>query len=379
MSPSRLAWLDSGRQLCLGDHLAQQAAAAASVPWGSWRTPDEDEMHSWPTWSPDGRRVATFRVARGRGEGCQVHVTEADGVAAAEVAELDGRLPIYLQWAPEGREVAVLTQSGEQLFLDAASIDELGPARTRLTGSPLFFEHHESQLVAFVGETDGPHLAVLDADDHRHDLPGPPGNFCAPVCMGSEVLYVTTQAQAPGATLVSAPIDGGAAQPLAPVRGLASMVGSPDGRRLAWSDDPDGTGKAYRGLRILSLDDGSDERISDRPLVAFLWCPDGDALVAAEQTDRGTLRWHHIGLDGFSRELVEMLPTRDLRFYIRFFEQFATSHRLIDPEGAHLVLAGGLVDQHDPAGTPRLWRVGLRDDTVRELTDGTFAVYAHPR
>ena len=373
---SSIAWLDSRRQLCIGDHLAQAHHPALSIPWGSWSEADEEELHSWPTWSPGGRRVASFRVARARGTGCHVRVTENDGVSAAEVAELDGRLPIYLQWHPAGREISMLTQAGDTLRLDRASVDELGPTTTRLSGSPLFFEQTRDHLVAFVGEERGPRLAVVDRDGLRHDLAGPPGNFCAPVVLGDEVIYVVTSGPTQPARLLASNIHGGAPRELAEVSGLAALVGCPARRRLAYSIDPDGTGKSYRGVRILDPVDGSDEAVSDLPVVAFVWSSQGDALIVAERTEVGTIKWHHVGLDGFSRELVELLPTRDLRFYLRFFEQFASSHSLVDASGDHLLVAGGVLGRDDPGGTPRIWRVGLHDQEVDELTDGTFAVYS---
>ena len=378
MAGSHLAWLDSSRQLQLGDELARPNTVPPTVAWGSWGTPVSEEIHSWPTWSPDGRRVASFRVTRAGEEGCQVRITEADGISAAELATLGDRLPIYLQWAPSGREVAILTQSGDHLRLDAARLDDLGTTRSRLTGSPLFYEQAPGYLVAFVGGDDGPQLLVLDEHDHRTLLHGPPGNFCAPVVLDGHVLYVVTRGVGAAARLVRSPLSGGEAQELAEVRGLAALVGSPCGRRLAFSQDPDGTGKAYRGISILDPATGAEQQLTDLPVIAFLWTPQSDALIAAERREGGTVRWHAIGLDGYHRVLVDLLPTRDLRFYLRFFEQFASSHRLVDPAGEHLVLAGGVVGRDDPGGTPRLWRVSLQDDHIEELTDGTFAVYAHP-
>jgi len=372
---SRLAWLDRRRQLCLSGPGGQRLSTAPDVAWGTWEAMGDEEVHSWPTWSPDGRRVASFRIAKERGLECHVRVTEADGVTASEIAELEGRLPIYLQWSPDGSRVRVLTQEGDSLHLEEAHADDLSPPKQILEGSPLFFEHHDDDVVAFVGEADGPALVVIRSDGKRHALPGVPGNFCAPMVLNDQVLYVVHTPD--GMELVATEVDGtGPLRPMGAVRGLASLVGSPSGDRLAWAVDPQGTGAAYRSLSLLDPATGDSEQLTDLPLIAYLWQPDGLGLVGVEQIDPATLRWHRIGLDGYTRKLADLHATRDLRFFLRFFEQFGRSHALIDAESRHLVLAGGLTDRDDPRGTPRIWRVGLDDEQIDEVDEGMFATYA---
>jgi hypothetical protein len=69
-----------------------------------------------------------------------------------------------------------------------------------------------------------------------------------------------------------------------------------------------------------------------------------------------------------------MYPTRDLGFYLRFFEQYAQSHPLVDPDGRFLLLAGTFAD-NDGDNTPHLWRIGLDDGSAEQLGEGLFGVW----
>ena len=110
-----------------------------------------------------------------------------------------------------------------------------------------------------------------------------------------------------------------------------------------------------------------------------MWMPDGSGLLTAEvDTRRNIMRWRRLGLDGRSEPIVDMYPTRDFGFYLRFFEQYTQSHRLIDPSGKYLLLAGGIADSSDDARQSKLWEVPLSGGTPRELGPGLFAVYGPP-
>jgi hypothetical protein len=375
-----LAWLDASRRLRIRGMDGTEAPAWEGLTWGAWAEPSAQEVHSWPTWSPDGTHVASFRLGRQEGSmACHVRITDVLGVDAVEVAELTGRLPIYLQWSHDGTSLNILTQDEDVLVLEQAWQDAPGILRRRLTGSPLFFHGTHDAVVAFVGETvDGaqrpPSLLVLGDDGSRLQLAGVPGNFCAPVVLGDEVAYVRIDAGRP--ELHVAPLCGGPTRKLRSADGLAALLPSPDQRRLAWSVAPDGTGQAYHGLELIDPWTGLSERLTHEHLVAFSWLPDGSGLIVAQRTDEGTVAWSRVGLDGHTRRLGALFPTRDLRFYLRFFEQFALSHPLVSPDGSHLVVAGGWVDRDDPRGTPRLWAVPIEGGDAEPIADGVFATFA---
>jgi Tol biopolymer transport system component len=119
-----IAYLDAARQLVVIDGSgAVRPLGAGGVLWASWRRQEHEDIHSWPTWSPDGRTVAAFRIAREGGDS-RVVLCVPGSVSEVEGASIGDRMPIYLQWSPDGQRLAVLSQGGDELVLE-----EMGAAR----------------------------------------------------------------------------------------------------------------------------------------------------------------------------------------------------------------------------------------------------------
>ncbi len=373
---SPIAALDTKRQITLIDRHGQVRPQSPGVDllWASWGTFDPSDVHSWPTWSPDGQRIAVFRIARS-GAGNRVWVTEIDGVESAEICNLETRLPIYLQWSNDSRGLAILSQDGDHLVLEHARPDHVDDARRVLAGSPLFFAWlDDHRIAAFVGEPGGPHLAVVDPESGlRHDLPGQPGNFCAPIALPNAIVYVAHRQGR--ISLLVAPPDSGDVREIDEVDGLAAVVASPDRTALAVAVAPDGSGASYRDLRLIDLASGDSRALCELDCIAFFWLPTGDGLILACQDQRdAAVTWHHLGLDGEHVRLFEAHPTRDLRFYLRFFEQFCTSHPIVDPSGQTFLVAG-VHGKATEESIPKIWAVPLDGSEPEPLCDGLFAVF----
>jgi dipeptidyl aminopeptidase/acylaminoacyl peptidase len=385
---ARVALVDPQRQIVVlrpdGRRQTLTAPAPSPVIWGDWSAKAaETSAWSWPTWSPDGSRLACFRIANGNGRGAHVMDLGVTRGGDAELMSLGRRLPIYLQWAPGGRSLAVLSQREDRLVLSLAWPDDVGREVVLAESSPLFFTWAgPSRVAAYLGagETPGGRMALLDVRGTSETvLPGTPGNFCAPVWIPTNstgsVVYVSASH---GRTqVVRAHDESSTAEPLETVDGLVALVAGPDGRRIARGVAPDGDATPYKDLAILDALTGEVRGLSVEPCLAFLWSPTGDALVVARvDTARNLITWSRLDLaDGRSEKLVDLYPTRDLGFYLRFFEQYGPSHPLVDPTGSHLLLAG-TVPGRNTTDQPRVWRVGLRDGSVEELGEGLFAVYS---
>ena len=365
-----------------GTRHAQTIPGAVPI-WGIWGTEGQAAgQYSWPTWSPDGRRIACFRLPGVDDRSSRVYVFDVGGVEAIEIADLGSRLPIYLFWSPDGARVAVLSQEGDRLRLSVLTTDRVAREHVLAEGTPLFFTWMGAdKLAAYVGSSESDaasRLSVFHLDGRsRSVLPRVPGNFCAPVWLGDRVLYVAHDAG--HSAIVTVRHDEPDAVELEQVDGLVALVASADRRLVARAVAADGDGTPYRDLAVVDVVTGEVRRLMDDPLLAYVWSPAGDALLVARvDTDRNRLAWERVGLDGHRQHLVDMHPTRDLGFYLRFFEQYAQSHGLVDPTGQHLLLSGGIVGREDPQGTPRLWQVSVDGDGVEELGDGLLGVYGPP-
>lgn len=344
---------------------------------------DNTSTWSWPTWSPDGRQIGCFRFGKGA-EGSHstfVTVLDVDGVHAAELVDLDGRLPVYIQWHEQGRDIALLSQRDERLVLSALRPAEPGVESILADGSPLFFSWlgGRPRVAAFVGNVSGGHLAIYDPRTHAATqvLPGQPGNFCTPVPLKDpatetdRVLYVAFHE---GRTVVLSGAPGSADTRIyEAVEGLVALVPSPDRQKLARAVAPAGDGTPYRQLAVIDLTDGTVTPIADRPCLAFLWLPDGSGfLMAHVDTDRNLLVWSRVPMRGEPETMIEMYPSRDLGFYLRFFEQYAESHPLIDPTGRFLLLSGVIPGKDERS---RIWQVRISDGRAEAVADGLFGVY----
>ncbi len=358
-----LVRLDGERQVVRG------ASAERAPLWATWGRNEAPDVHSWPCLSPDGRAWAALRVPRGGGD-ARVAVSARDGVEQ-ESERLDG-IPIYLQWSPGGRAVAVLTHRSEGLGLQVV---RAGAERveTWLTGTPLFFTWlDDERIVAHVGREVGrPEVLVVQGSVVR-PFPGQPGSFCTPVVTRAGVVWSAVHG-GHESLLVTAP-SGLPSRELERVDGLLALVPTPAGQVLR-AISSDGDGQAYHDLRSLDPRTGRTSRLADGPLLAFLPVPDGAVVVARRNERRGSFSFSRISADGRDERLIgEVLPSRDLRFWVRFFEQFAASHPLVDPTGRSLVLAGRRTDT-DP-DRPRIWRFPLDGGPAEDLGEGPFACFA---
>ena len=377
-----IAWLDLSRQLHTVDATGRESSHTPridrSLMWGSLaaEAAEASSTWSWPTWSPDGKKLAVFRAPSAAGQPTVVQITDPAGVQAIEPASLATRLPIYLCWSPRGTSVAVLAQDRDRLGLQVVQPGRFAKPVDLATGSPLFFawsdEHH---LAAFVGNPDAPsQMRQLGSDGSSAAFPGEPGNFCAPTPMADgRVAYVVEGRD--GLELVAARAGDERAAVLESVQGLVALVGSPDGRKVARAIAPLGDGTPYREIAILDPHTGAIDVVWREACLAFFWTPDGNALVVCRvDTERNLLQWHHAPIGGQPSWLATLQPTRDFGFYLRFFEQFSISHPIVDDR--YVLLAGTSVGRDPGRAPPAVRRLDWRTGEFEVVGEGVFGTFA---
>ena len=381
---ARFSILTNDRQIAVVDERGNRKNISGppktTLMWGNWQMGQGQKVSfSWPSWSPDAKHIASFRLPEEDESSTRIFVFGADGVSADLVATLEEAVPIYLYWSPDNSKLAILTQKSSLLTLTAAYRDGRDPYELA-SGSPLFFTWTNSRTIATYlgGAQKGSSRVILldtEAGGPQIVLPGNPGNFCAPLFLNNEVFYVTQERD--GWFLVSATHDSAEVRPYEPVASLVALIASPCGNKIARGFAAGGDGTPYEDLSIIDLKTRHSRCITKRRSLAFFWSPSGDSLILATvDTTRNLLAWYRVDLDGNEQHLADMHPTRDLTFYLRFFEQYSQSHALVDPEGKYLLLAGRLHAEHKKGQPPVIYRVPLDGGTPEEIGEGVFAVYA---
>lgn len=390
--PTRVAIMGADHQIQLVDTdgrgrrpLTLPKVPSALARWGSYAGAG---VSGWPCWSPDGRWIACFQATNEDMSPNIVSVVEVDGVEERELVELNDAVPIYCRWHADSRLLAVLTQSEQELGLGVCDLEDLGGMRMIRQGVPLFFTWapEGERLLMHVGSAEGPSQLVvhdLKAEVPELVLPDAPGSFCAPVYAAGRPVYVG--AHLGRSWLCVARRDGRRAVGLGAFEGLVAVLPDPVGPRVVVGAAPRGEGTPYQGLWLAPLDGGPIERLTEDPCMAFFWDPRGGRLVyATVDLMASCLRWHLLDLETRrSRELCPFWPSRELLFYLHFFEQFASSHSLVSADGRTLVFASYAASE---AGTPESTRCHVLaldlddpDPQPRTLGEGTFGVCAPAR
>jgi len=359
--------------------------------WGQPELPDT--AYAWPSWRPDGGALLCFETP-GEGEGpVGVHAVETDGVRQSELLRVGGRVPIYGAWHPSGRGVALLLQDTNRLVLGWVDLADTGRMRVLAEGAPLFFNWHptEPRVIIHVGDAspDSSRLLIKDLDGARADerLPQRPGNYCVPVVVGDGPDSRIVQVDRSGAVnrLVSSDLSGGDVVELLEFDGLGAVIPVPGRRAVVFSTAPDGEGTPYRGATLFDLDTGDIQRVTDDDCLAFFWSEQQGALIFAQVVQQERCVTWNLARPGEPTErLARFWPSREMLFYLHFFDQFAHSHSLLSPGGERLVFCGRRVvedtDSPWPTEEPESFNVLVldleRDDPPQAIAEGSFACFS---
>ncbi|MBM4393062.1 MAG: PD40 domain-containing protein [Deltaproteobacteria bacterium] len=391
---SRLAWVGNDRQFYTMRPGRDRDALPLTSPlpaglagWSPMARPAE--AWSWPTWSPDGKWIAGFALEASDDEvgPLRVSVLSVDGVRQERWWESNNAGPIYLQWHPSSTALSVLIQRGEELQLGVIRAGEIGRMRPVESGVPLFFNWtpggegvlmHVGDLGRKVGR-----LVYRDPLGTRDDVvyPRHPGSFCAPVFAGGLAVYAVADEAC--SELIASQPSGSDSRVIDRRGGLLAIAGAPGGEPLvAVSAASGGQGTAYRGIDIFDLRRGTSRRLTDLECLAYFWSPTGDWLLLAQvAAAENCLRWWKVPLHGEPPvDLGTFWPTRDILFYLHFFDQYTQSHPLVSPDGKWLTWAGypaggGQADLSQPAQV-YVKHVDTPAEPAAVVASGAFSVWS---
>jgi len=339
--------------------------------------------YGFPTWSPDGRSIASIRTASSE---AAIDVFDAEhavsGVPSPPRTIFDSATigPFYLSWTPDGRSVSFLANDGDTLALriapadGSAPLDGSGPGAVIRKGSPLYFDWIDADhLIAHVGDGPTAFLGEIGRDGAATGpVIGRPGGFRS-VDVSADGRYVGyVRAGSGGADAVVAAARVGSGERTMPVFGLGALDFAPADDRLAAIGATEAQaappGLPVGPLRVLDAVTGSVTTLLEGPVLSFAWSPDGSTIAAIEvvpvagasnvssaspaaaspspgQATEVRLAFVDAAT-GRIRSQPRISPGRTyVAALMTYFDQYALSHRLWAPDSSSILLP-----QVDPDG-----------------------------
>ena len=363
---------------------------------------DFSESYAWPTWSPDGTRLAVSRVQLTPSRSLEVSVQVIDAVTGVNRIVYENDVPAlvadgsphYLYWSPDGEFLSFLATTRQGLTLFVVNPDTTEGAIALERGAPLYFSWggngddllvHSRETVKLLRKPFLPDSGVVLVDAAGFRTP-------ALAADGSRWAFSDTEL---GESYISVGERDNPASPqrVADTGPLAAFMWSPDGRTLAVADNTDPQGRIFQRLRLMSGDGSNPRTLVEEPLLAFYWSPNGQRLAwVGVDPEEQVFEWKVLpevsdveaggSMDGTTREIFRFRPSGEVFTMLSFFDQYAYSHSPWSPDSSRLVVAGseGPVAErrngHTPSGSRIYVLDAVGDAPPVEIAQGGVAFWS---
>jgi TolB protein len=339
------------------------------------------EVYSWPVWSPDGSRLACFRVNnKGDGPTDGFYIFDVNNAQVLHAYEGPGLRPIYAYWAPNSQNLAVLLGGPEAFSVNVWPVAGKQTLKTVALGAPFYFHWRPDgqALLAHAGgdseAKEGHSVTVIDIENGQRRLVSRDPSAFGPPSWSSDGHWLTYGSQTnygDQSQIMVAMADGSAPQALGVLPMKIALEWSPTQPLLAVATSSFVGDPLLQELKLIDVPSGKTRTIVKDHFAAYFWSPDGSRILYAKRK-LGTDFWAWAVVDvrtGKNYEVVDFVPSRPLLQIFQFFDQYALSHRLWSPDSKQFVFSGAI------GATVRPWD-GIRDPSVY-IVDAI--AQAHPK
>ena len=341
-----------------------------------------NRSYAQATWSSSGERIGWTRVEQSGGKLESALITSrADG---SERTEVETRFaPFYLFWSPDDSKLAYLSnwvgEAGQTIALQMVdSTDPRAEVAVVGTGQPFYFSWSPTgeKMITHVANQSVALLTLADGDIKV--LTEVAANFAAPQwsTAGDQLLFVMNEENS--SQLVVTDANGEDEQLVTTLsRNDSISFGlNSAGTQLAYVETSQSVGfNAFGPLFLYDLEQEEFTQLSDGPVLAFFWSPDGNALFflsVEPDPDRPLLRvnvWNGEEVQSYE----SFVPNATfLSNYLRFADQYMQSMHFWSPDSQAIVYAGEGED-----GKEGVWVQSTQGNEPAQLvTDGLLATWS---
>ncbi len=350
------------------------------------------DFYTWPVWSPDGNRVACFRVLNGeRGPTDGLYIFDVHNSQVLHAYEEPGLRPIYAYWSPNSQNLAVLLGGPGAFSVGLWPVSGNQKPKTVAQGAPFYFHWRIDgrALLAHAGgdpEAKAGHsVSLIDVESGKRQLVNRDPAAFGPPSWSSDGHWLAYGGQAKSkekSNLMIAMADGSSPKSFGALPEKIALEWSPTQSVLAVATSAFVGDPLLQDLKLIEVPSGKTRTVVKDHFAAYFWSPDGERILYAKRTlGSDVWTWTVVNVQtGKTFDIVDFFPSRPLLMVFQYFDQYALSHRLWSPDSKQFVFAGAVgADVHplEALQNPMVYTVeAVAQAKPKSLTEGHIAFWS---
>lgn len=350
------------------------------------------DFYMWPVWSPDGNRVACFRVINGeQGPTDGLYIFDVHDSRVLHAYEEQGLRPIYAYWSPNNQNLAVLLGGPGAFSVGLWPVSGNQKPKTVAQGAPFYFHWRMDgrALLAHAGgdpeAKEGHSVSLIDVESGKRQLVNrDPAAFGPPSWSsdGHWLAYGGRGKNKEKSNLMVARADGSSPKSLGALPEKIALEWSPTQPVLAVATSSFVGDPLLQELKLVEVPSGKTRTVVKDNFAAYFWSPNGERILYAKRTlGTDTWTWAVVNVQtGKTYDVVDFFPSRPLLLVFQYFDQYALSHRLWSPDSKQFVFVGAIgADTHplEALQNPTVYTVeAVAQAKPKSLTEGHIAFWS---